>query len=339
LQRLPSNEPQASPAQPAAVTDGERAFRAVLALRTVGAAGFGAEAANGAAARAEIGAEAGAAIGVDAAGNVIAVSPDDERGLLVLGADGWRPVAHAAAESRAVLDLYLPIRCHPGALTVAHLGQSLDGQIATATGDSYYVTGSANLLHLQRMRALCGTVVVGAGTIAADDPRLTVRLDAGRQPVRVVLDPNRRLGADKRVFQDGAAPTLLIADEARVGRGERHGQAEVVGIPSRSGRLVLPALLDELHRRGLRSIFIEGGGTTVSRFLEADLLDRLHVAVAPLVIGSGRPGLGLPGRDHIGDCRRSAHRVFRMGNDVLIDCDLRRPPNGAAAGPELVRVL
>ncbi|HEX6995970.1 MAG TPA: RibD family protein [Gammaproteobacteria bacterium] len=301
-----------------AITDGERAFRALLALPRNGEP---------------------SSIGVDGSGAVLPVPADDARCLLVRGADGWCPAAHVTAESRAVLELYLPVRCHSGTLAVAHLGQSLDGRIATASGDSYYVTGAANLLHLQRMRALCDAVLVGAGTVAADDPRLTVRMEAGPQPVRVVLDPRRRLSADRRVFSDGAATTLLVVDEALAGAGERHGDAEIVRVPVRNGRLALDALLDELRARGLRSVFVEGGGTTVSRFLEAGLLDRLQVAIAPLVIGVGRPGLDVPGCNRMRDCLRAAHRVFRMGDDVLIDCDLRRPPNGGAAATELVRVL
>ena len=78
-----------------------------------------------------------------------------------------------------------------------------------------------------------------------------------------------------------------------------------------------------LRERGLKSVFVEGGGSTVSRFLEAGLLDRLHVAIAPLVLGAGRPGLTLPARERIAECLRPAHRVFTMGGDVLFDCDLR----------------
>ena len=82
-------------------------------------------------------------------------------------------------------------------------------------------------------------------------------------------------------------------------------------------------LLRRAARRGGRRIFVEGGGVTVSAFLEANLLDRLHMAIAPLIIGDGRPAIRLPPRATLSDCHRPRYRVFRMGGDVLFDCDLR----------------
>jgi riboflavin-specific deaminase-like protein len=242
------------------------------------------------------------------------------------GPQGWAAAAGISAAEAALLDLYLPV-CNASAeqpLTVAHLGQSLDGYIATDSGDSYYVTGPENVLHLHRMRALCGAVVVGAETISLDDPRLTVRRVPGPNPVRVVLDPRRRLEPGFRVFAGDDAPTLLISAEDRCEPGEaRHGQAEIVGIPAPAGRLALGTLLEVLHARGVYSVFVEGGGATVSHFLQADLLDRLQIAVAPLVTGHGRPGIRLVARHHLGECLRPAHKLFRMGGDMLFDCDLR----------------
>jgi riboflavin-specific deaminase-like protein len=229
-------------------------------------------------------------------------------------------------------------------LTVAHLGQSLDGFIATYSGDSRYVNGRGNLLHLHRMRALCDAVVVGAGTIAADDPQLTTRLVPGRNPVRVVLDPDRRLGREYRVFSDGAAPTVLACRQSLAGRP--HGAAEVLGVADRDGRFDLAALLAALRARGWTRIFVEGGGRTVSSFLAAGLLDRLQLTVAPLLIGDGRPAIRLPAPTRLGDCRRPSHRIYRMGEDILFDCDLAAtaqaplPPDGAADGePPVFRVL
>jgi diaminohydroxyphosphoribosylaminopyrimidine deaminase / 5-amino-6-(5-phosphoribosylamino)uracil reductase len=258
---------------------------------------------------------------------------------------GWAALGVSRPELAALCDLYLPI-CSATAeapLAVGHLGQSIDGYIATGSGDSYYVTGPENIVHLHRMRALCDAVVVGAATIRDDDPRLTARLAEGENPVRVVLDPARRLERTRSVFVDGAAPTLLVCDEARIDAGEdRVGEAELVGVPCLAGRLDLAAVVSRLRARGLNAIFIEGGGLTVSGFLEAGLLDRLHVAIAPLVIGRGRPGLRLPASEPLAACLRPAHRAFAMGADVLFDCDLRVPggvqKRPTTAGGDLRRI-
>lgn len=248
--------------------------------------------------------------------------------------------AGAPAAVRPLLDLYAPL-CDVAAgrpFTIAHLGQSLDGHIATGSGDSYYVTGPDNVRHLHRLRALCDAVIVGAGTVARDDPQLTVRHVEGANPVRVILDPRGQLTATHRVFSDGLSSTLVVHAEGT--RVAAPGNAELLLVPCPHGRLDLRALLAELHARGLTAVFVEGGGATVSGFLEAGLLDRLHVAIAPLVTGSGRPGLSLPARDKIADCLRPAHRVFTMGGDVLFDCDLRAaPPAPATPNDDISRVI
>jgi diaminohydroxyphosphoribosylaminopyrimidine deaminase / 5-amino-6-(5-phosphoribosylamino)uracil reductase len=247
----------------------------------------------------------------------------DESGWLVRHGDELQLGALTPAVIGPLLELYAPL-CTTRAgkpLTLAHLGQSLDGSIATAAGDSYYVTGPENVRHLHRLRALADAIVVGASTVARDDPQLTVRHVEGVNPVRVVLDPSARLDARRRVFSDAAAPTLVVHAEG-IG-APAPGKAEVLQVPAERGQLKLDVLLERLHARGCFFVFVEGGGETVSRFLEAGLLDRLHVAIAPLVTGNGRPGLTLPARERIADCLRPAHRVFTMGGDVLFDCDLR----------------
>jgi riboflavin-specific deaminase-like protein len=245
---------------------------------------------------------------------------------------GWQSTLPAGAPHAALIDLYLPIcagtATHP--LPVGHLGQSLDGFIATHSGDSQFVTGEENLRHMHRMRALSDAVIVGAGTVAADDPQLTTRQVSGPSPLRVVIDPMRRLAPTYRVFQDDAAPTLYVCGRGRLGRGEHFvGAADVLGVHEGPGGLDLAELVDHLRGRGCARLFVEGGGVTVSAFLAAGLLDRLHVAVAPFLIGAGRPAIRLPAPDLLRECARPRHRVFRMGTDVLFDCDMRAADDSA----------
>jgi riboflavin-specific deaminase-like protein len=239
---------------------------------------------------------------------------------------GWDARLPGYDPRSALVDLYLPICSATLArpVTVGHLGQSLDGFIATHAGESQWVTGQENMLHLHRLRALCDAVVVGAGTVAADDPQLTTRLVSGPSPLRVVLDPGRRLGAHHRVFTDESADTLYLCAESLT-RPEEHlfGDAAIVGIEGSAEGLDAGAVMRLLGARGCARVFVEGGGITVSMFLKANLLDRLHLAIAPLLIGDGRPAIRLPASDILGDCPRPRYRVFRMGGDVLFDCDLR----------------
>ena len=227
----------------------------------------------------------------------------------------------APAAQAALLELYAPFAAARGrSYAVAHLGQSLDGRIATAAGASRWVTGEEDLLHTHRMRALADAILVGAGTLRHDDPQLTVRRCAGDHPVRVVIDCERRLGAEYRVFQDGAAPTLVLTAADRARPGERLGQAEIVPLPRDQSGLAPRDIRNALAARGLNFLFIEGGGITISRFLVAGALDRLQLTVAPVILGSGRPSLSLPEIVEPHQGLRPKLRRFALGEDVLYEC-------------------
>jgi len=209
-------------------------------------------------------------------------------------------------------------------LVIGQLGQSLDGRIATEGGASHYVTGPKDIERLHRLRALVDAVIVGTETVLHDDPRLTVRLIEGPNPVRVVLDPSGRLDAARRVFAEPGGETLVVR---RVGADTGAGPHEELQVPwSEENGFDLVALLDALRGRGLRRILVEGGGVTVSRFLQAGLLDRLHLTVAPLLIGSGRPSITLDPIGRLDQAIRPRWRRFPLGEDVLYDLDLRASP-------------
>ena len=238
----------------------------------------------------------------------------------------WRTSAPPSGAARDLLDIYLPLQLESD-LVIGQIGQSLDGRIATEQGHSHYITGPADIRRLHRLRALVDAVVVGAGTVAADDPRLTVREVEGDNPVRVVIDPNGRLGADRAVFRDGAARTVVVRRAPAGGDGARTGDDDTLELPadpaSPAGGVAPSAIVAALRARGLPRILVEGGGVTVSRFLAAGVLTRLHVAVAPLLIGSGRPALTLAPVPSLDRALRPPCRRFPLGDDVLFDFDLR----------------
>lgn len=270
------------------------------------------------------------------AGAVVEVTADSSQASIVALPDtpaGWAWPDQQAPRTgprdvggvEGLLDLYMPLCVgEPSAsLVVGHLAQSLDGRIATESGVSQFISGQEDLEHAHRMRALFDAVVVGAGTVEKDDPRLTTRLVLGSHPTRVVLDPQARLGEQYSVFQDGESPTLLVCGESAP-RGELPASVDVVPVPCDERGLRIDALLAALAARGLRRIFIEGGGVTLSRFLEAGMLDRLHIAVAPCILGSGRPAFSLPVIEELSQAIAFSCRHFVLGPDLLFDCALTR---------------
>lgn len=203
---------------------------------------------------------------------------------------------------------------------VGQMGQSLDGRIATASGHSKYINCPAGIEHLHRLRALVDIVVVGVGTAIADNPQLTVRRVAGPQPARAVIDPNGRLGSDARLFSNDGNRRLLITVEGT--RCNAPAGVEIVALPAQDGEIAPSAIVAALARAGMRRILIEGGADTLSRFLTARCLDRMHVTVAPVILGEGGHGIALPAAERADRVPRMPVRVHKIEDDVLFDCDL-----------------
>jgi riboflavin-specific deaminase-like protein len=221
-------------------------------------------------------------------------------------------------------------------LVVGQIGQSLDGRSATSSGHSHYINGAEGLDHLHRLRALMDAVVVGVGTALTDDPLLTVRRVAGPSPARVIIDPNGRLSAAARALRDDGMRRLVIAADgagAHLSARTLPAGIERVALPATQGRLDPCDILASLATRGLRRILIEGGPATIARFLEARCLDRLHVVVAPVILGGGRASLDLKPITRCDQALRPRTVTHVLGDEVLFDCDLtaqRRPVDVAS---------
>lgn len=214
-------------------------------------------------------------------------------------------------------------------VVIAQMGQSADGFIAARSGDGAELTSVEDREHLHRLRALVDAVVVGASTVAADDPRLTVRSVTGADPVRVVVDPSARTSPAARVLTDGAAPTLwLVGEDAPIPSVPAH--VTVLRLPEQRDGFAPAAILARLAERGLGRVLIEGGGRTVSRFLTAGAIDHLFLTVAPVLIGDGVPGVRFSGADRLDGAVRPPSRSFPLGPDTCLHFDLR---TGRAKGP------
>jgi riboflavin-specific deaminase-like protein len=246
----------------------------------------------------------------------------------------WHAGRPISAPAQRLLDIFAPLVSRTGPLVIAQLGQSLDGRIATHTGASHYINGEAARTHLHRLRAIVDAVVIGVGTLNADDPQLTVRHVEGRNPVRVLLDPTGRARPDCHLFHDGQARVLhLQAQGAGAANPPLPESVESVQLPRHPVYGIHPSsVLEALAERGLRRVLVEGGGLTVSRFLEAGALHRLHLLVAPMLIGSGRPGICLPPIDTLEGALRPRCRVFACGADSLFDLALDAPAADVSAG-------
>jgi diaminohydroxyphosphoribosylaminopyrimidine deaminase / 5-amino-6-(5-phosphoribosylamino)uracil reductase len=252
-------------------------------------------------------------------------------------ASSWTSVPQAFRGANGSLpqpweDIFGPLRCSTidDLVLVGQCGQSIDARVATSSGHSHYINGEGGLAHLHRLRALVDAVVIGVGTAILDDPLLTVRRVAGPSPARVVVDPNGRLPATARVLAaDGIRRLVITAAGAST---QLPVGVEIVPLARDNGQLPPAAIVAALAAHGFRRILIEGGADTVSRFLAARCLDRLHILVAPIILGTGRSSLSLPAIERVDEAVRAPMRAHVLDSDVLLDCDLsaQRVPIGRA---------
>lgn len=234
-------------------------------------------------------------------------------------------------ESRKLLAGYIHHRLTGRPLVTVKLAMSLDGRIATRTGDSQWISGEASRRIVHQMRDRCDAVMVGVGTVIADDPALTTRgVPDGRDALRVIVDTRARTPADAQVVRGTSDEGCLIActDAANPDRVclLRDAGAEVLVLPQRERHVDLAALMDALGERGALNVLMEGGGGLVAGALEADVVDRMMLFYAPLIIG-GRdavPGVAGVGAECVANARRLRDvTVRRVGNDLLVEGALR----------------
>ncbi len=206
-------------------------------------------------------------------------------------------------------------------MITVHYAQSLDGRLATRTGDSQWIGGPASLKLAHQLRAEHAAVLVGVGTVLADNPRLTVRLVAGPSPTRVIVDSTLRIPLDAHVLTDGAASTVVATTERalpeRVKAVAACGATVLQASADALGRVDLRALLPTL---GAESVLVEGGGAVITSVLRQRLASRLVVCIAPMVIGNGTDAVGELNVDCLNQALRfNASRFTVLEDDVIFD--------------------
>jgi 3,4-dihydroxy 2-butanone 4-phosphate synthase/GTP cyclohydrolase II len=235
----------------------------------------------------------------------------------------------AAAPTLDAMQLLGAVRRHPDRpYVVLKYAQSLDGRIATSSGDSKWISGEPERRLSHTLRAACDAVLVGVGTAITDRPQLTVRMVPGASPNRVVLDSTLRLPLDSPLLEPEAATTIITterADPARRAALQRRG-ARIEIVADDEGRVDLAAALSRLRDAGVESLLVEGGAAVITAFLAAGLVDRMIVGIAPIVLGRGTDAVeGLGITEVIDGIRLERRTVVTAGDDLILAGDVVPP--------------
>jgi diaminohydroxyphosphoribosylaminopyrimidine deaminase / 5-amino-6-(5-phosphoribosylamino)uracil reductase len=206
--------------------------------------------------------------------------------------------------------------------------QTLDGRIATATGESQWISSGASLKFTHQLRAAHDAILVGAGTVIKDDPELTVRLVHGRNPLRVIVDSELIISRQAKIFQNISASKTLIAtiktaDDPQF-KNFADSDAEIITVDAdEKGNVDLKKLFKILAGRNISSILIEGGAQIITSALKNNLANRLVTIIAPKIIGSGIEAVGDLNIRRLDAAKKiSIQKVSRRGDDIIIDSRL-----------------
>jgi diaminohydroxyphosphoribosylaminopyrimidine deaminase/5-amino-6-(5-phosphoribosylamino)uracil reductase len=222
----------------------------------------------------------------------------------------------------AFIELYMPYCLAPlharrmqRAFTISHFAQSLDGRIATYAGNARWIGCEENRIHAHRMRALCDGILIGAKTLRTDRPALTVRHAEGPDPARIVVGSTVDIDC---LEQAGSSPILVIGDGEEPKGRRSSAQVKRVALPKKNGRIATGAILRELYRHDILSVYIEGGATTTSAFLAEGNIDVVQLHISPMIIGPGINSFSEPTILSVDDSVRFNAHIYRSIGDGMM---------------------
>ena len=231
-------------------------------------------------------------------------------------------------ECRSLNEAYFKYMTTGVPLVTVKFAQTLDGRIATSTGNSQWISSPASQRMAHKLRTLNDAIMVGVGTILNDNPQLTVRLVRGRNPTRIILDSKLRIPLEAKVLtHQESAPTIIVttssADVERLAALRQMGIEVLVAREDERGEVDLGHLLEMLGQWGISSVLVEGGAETITSLLRLNLVDRLVIIVAPKIMGKGIEAVGeLNITDVSQTLKLSFGRTYRMGEDLVIEARL-----------------
>lgn len=211
---------------------------------------------------------------------------------------------------------------------VMKYAMAMDGKIATASGESKWITGETARAHVQTLRGRYAAIMAGIGTVLADDPMLNCRLHGAHQPLRIIVDSHLRIPTDSKILQTaGEYPTLIVcAEENEAAEKIRACQAEVIALPDEQGKVSMKRLMEYLGSHQIDSVLVEGGGELHEACRQAGIVRHVCCYVAPKILGGKEARTPVEGSGAAAlteALELSEPKITRLGEDVLLECDVK----------------
>jgi riboflavin-specific deaminase-like protein len=193
---------------------------------------------------------------------------------------------------------------------IAQLGQSLDGKIALFNGNSHYINSQKSILYLHALRCICDGLLVGVNTVINDNPLLTTRYMTGSSPMRIIIDPSLKLTNRLNIFKDGNKNIVFTQKASK----KTLNNTTIYKLPKKN---FTKSVYQKIIDLNFNYILVEGGATTISNFLEQELLDIMQFIIAPIIIGSGIDSIKLKSISTLKNALRPKSHLYKLGDEII----------------------